>query len=60
MCPGLGGRKLEGKDPRDPGESLLKAPAGHSGLQLVGGKLHPFGECLHRCADRGGVGVGVA
>lgn len=43
-CSGLGcRRKLEGKEPRDPGESFLKTPAGHCGLGLspVGG------ECLY-------------
>ena len=48
-CPGLGcRRKLEGKEPRDPGESVLKFPAGHRGLRLVRGKLSPVGgEWLH-------------
>lgn len=48
-CPGLGcRRKLEGKEPRDPGESVLKSPAGHRGLRLVRGKLSPVGgEWLH-------------
>lgn len=47
---------MEGKKPRDPGESLLKAPAGHAGLRLVGGKLRPFGgEWLDHGADVGPV-----
>lgn len=59
MCPGLGGRrKLEGKEARDPRESFLKVPGGHSGLGLVGGKQHPFGgEWLDHSADVGSQAV---